>query len=191
MNFKNKINRPKPWTTKEVKYLKSNYQAKGDVQLAAELNRMPKPSRLFTRDHISKKRKLLRLTRSPEELKIIRSAHAKNGVYNTVCKRWQTTGVAKENEIRIHNFNGIRRRVIKINGTFINYARYYYQTFIAPIPPGHVVTHKNGNVLDDSPGNLQTIPRGKLSSQNSKNRYKKPSGNKIFDVKEYNKSLLF
>lgn len=69
------------WTRKEIRFLKQNYKAYGDTEIAEMLNEMGNKS-LFDRKRIRKKRDLLNLKRTREEIKSIWERHIRNKRYN-------------------------------------------------------------------------------------------------------------
>jgi len=159
------------WSSIAIKYLKDNYQTQGNIELAAYLSihhssyrkiEGEKIFRVFNKKNIEKKMVLLGLKRTPEQLITIKEKHVKNGAFKGawVGKRKP----AEEENIRIRTMNGVKKRVIKINGRYIHYRRWLYKNFIAPIPDGYMVYGKDGDTLNDDPDNLGICKRKGLHS---------------------------
>jgi hypothetical protein len=160
------------WSDDDIQFLRNNFQKIGDVELAERLTKRKKTYRIingkrvyrrFTKKHVEKKRNLLNLKRSSQELKNIRLRNEKNGRMKTFSSddnMWtrQIKIPAKEHEIRIWNTNGQRKKYIKINGRFIPYARWYYHNFIAELTPDKKVYHLDLDTLNDDPDNLRPMP---------------------------------
>ncbi len=74
---------PIGWTKFQTDYLLNNWQLLGDVEIAENLNKIRHPGQEFTRKNVCKKRLLLNLHRSPEEIAIIIERNIRNNRYNT------------------------------------------------------------------------------------------------------------
>jgi len=153
------------WSQEDIKKLKSWYKIMGNTQIAELLNIYgtssriidgEKIKRIFTKKHVEKKLILLEIRRSEEQIKNIMNDHRLCGNlrdYTSNDNLW-TRGfliAAKEGEIRIRK----NMRVIKINGEFIPYARWFYNQFIAPVPDNMKVYHIDMDPLNDEPENLE------------------------------------
>lgn len=57
------------------------------------------------------------------------------------------------------------------NGTRTRLARYNYERYIAHIPFGHVIWHKDLNKENDHPTNLEAISRSTMMRRNAKNHH--------------------
>lgn len=67
------------WTTEQIDFLISNYKIKGDVEIAEIFQiKFPKNKR-WTKNHINKKRRYLKINRTIEEIKTIASINSKPG----------------------------------------------------------------------------------------------------------------
>lgn len=157
------------WSKKDEIRLKKWFCFMGDKQIAEILNEIgssyrkingKKVYRKFTKKNIEKKRELLGLKRTNEQVLMIVSDNKLCGDMYCFTKSdnaW-TNGkrnIAKEQEIRIWSQDGIEKRYIKINGRFIPYTRWFYQNFVDDIPPGGIIFHIDLDKLNDSPENLQ------------------------------------
>lgn len=157
------------WSQKDISFLRSNYTKIGNVEMADILNKKnssfriidgKKNYRTFTKKHIEKKLKLLRLYRTPEEILSIKRRNLTTTNYRVLtseCNQWTqgTRKAAREEETRV--WRGVR--YVKVNGKFTPYTRWFYHNFIQPIPKGFVVYHLDSDVLNDRPDNLACVPR--------------------------------
>ena len=166
------------WSNADIKYLKENYKTKGNTELANLFNERKKTFRIidgkkvyrsFTKKHIEKKLKLLKLKRSSEEVVAIKKRNIAIGITPAISTddNFWTRGVRKkacEGEIKIwrHN-NGKLFRAIKINGKFTPYTRWFYHNFIAPVPSNKIVFHIDMDSLNDEPENLEVRTKKRVS----------------------------
>lgn len=150
------------WSEEDTEYLLKHYKRKGNVEIARILTRKKRTYRVidgkkvyrqFTSKNVEKKMNLLGIKRTEKEIADLRT---KAGTFTPEDNLW-TRGVkisAKEEEAKIWKCNGTLKRVIKIDGKFIPYTRWYYENFIEKIPKGYRVYHKDFDVLNDEPDNL-------------------------------------
>lgn len=76
-------NRVYRWTKAQTDYLRKQYPAMGDVEIAENLNRRwPRSTRPWTKKHVCKKRGLMGFERSADHLACIRKRNAVQGRYN-------------------------------------------------------------------------------------------------------------
>ena len=79
------------WTDEQVDFLLKNYKEKGDTELAEIFNKKWYKDKGWTKKHIEKKRRYLKLKRTPEEIARIHLGHIKKGVYVEGNKKmWET-----------------------------------------------------------------------------------------------------
>lgn len=64
--------------------------------------------------------------------------------------------------------NNKLRKVIKIDGEWIFYARYIYELNFRPLKPGEEVHHKDEDTLNDDPYNLEAKTKSKHTSHHMK-----------------------
>jgi hypothetical protein len=155
------------WTKEQIAFLKSKYRKIGDVELAIIFeSRWPK-NKKWTQKHIEKKRKYLKLNRTKKEIEAIHKRNVDRGAFKLCAlKRWLTTGQAKEGEVRMWNgSNGIKIPMIKIEGEFVQWARWKWEKHRGPIKKGMNVVFKNGNARKLS--NLVLMTDAQLCKQNS------------------------
>lgn len=158
------------WSQEDIEYLKRNFRKKGDYELAIRLTKRRKTFRVidgkkvyrkFNKKNVEKKRELLKLKRTKEELDAILQRNIKIGIKPVFTKDdnyWTRNyeQIAEENEIRIwKRDNSTLYRVIKINGKFTPYTRWFYHNYIAPVPSNKIVFHIDMDSLNDEPDNLE------------------------------------
>ncbi|MBI9052491.1 MAG: hypothetical protein JEY96_01655 [Bacteroidales bacterium] len=166
------------WCTDDINKMKAWYPLMGDTQISDLLNKYgistgerdgKQIKRTFTKKHIEKKRTLLGLSRTKEQIQRIISDNRLCGdmrFYSKDDNTW-TRGyrkIAAEEDTRI--WDG--RRVIKINGHFIPYTRWFYNKFIAPVPAGKKVYHIDLDPLNDDAENLELRSFTRISLNNYK-----------------------
>lgn len=150
------------WKPEWVAYLIENYQTMGDTKLAKSLN---KKFRLkLTKKNVNKKRRcLLGLNRTPEQVAAIIESNRNKGCMNTVKKSWETRGVAQIGETRIRKVYGRYTEFIKTKDGFVHNARFQYEKHFGPVPEGCKVYHKDCDRLNNAPENLIVKLAGKLT----------------------------
>ncbi|MEN5130495.1 hypothetical protein [Elizabethkingia anophelis] len=155
--------RMRRWTAEEKQFLIDNYEVMGNIEIAEKLS---KKGRVFNKKQIEKQMKLSKLRRSPEALEYIRSQHKKAGIYSEGnYRRWESKK-AKEGDRSIHIQNNRTPIVkIKVNGTFIPYARYRYEKLHGIIPTGYKVYFKDCNPLNVTDSNLHILKAGELTRE--------------------------
>ena len=152
------------WTPQQVRFLKRSYQKVGDVELAEIFeSRWPKHKE-WTRKHIGKKRRYLKLKRSKRQQFLVRLRNIDQGRMHGL--RWDNLirRQVRIGTVIVKNVRGIDGKVyptklMRVKGDFINYRRYVWEKNFGPIPRGHVVAVKDGNPLNTDPRNLECITR--------------------------------
>lgn len=157
------------WTKRQVNFLTKNYHTIGDLELAEIFQaRWPK-NKLWTKKHIDKKRKYLRLHRTEKELLAIKQRNKKAGRW-ALCaiKRWLKTGQAAEGEVRMWEIHGGRKvPFIKVNGSFMHWARHTWIKTYGPLPKGMNVIFKDNNPVNQTIDNLMLVTNAELAKRNS------------------------
>lgn len=157
------------WSSQDIRFLLKNYQKTGNVELAELLTMRHKTyrkingkriCRQFTKKHVEKKIKLLKLKRTPEELSKIRERNIESGrvkVITSENNHWSMgiRKVAPDEDVRVWICNGKPTRKIKIKGKFIPYTRWFYHNFIEPVPANQKIYHKDLDSINDEPENLE------------------------------------
>lgn len=159
------------WSDSDIMKLKAWYPLLGDTEIASYLNEVgetfriingDKTYRSFTKKHVCKKRALLGLRRTREQLDRVNADNLLVNTPETIRKLWETRGVMEDGSIRIW----AGRRYIKIDGSFTPYARWYYDNHVRKLDPNEIVYHADGDTLNDDPSNLAIIDRAGLAKMN-------------------------
>lgn len=147
------------WTPEQIEFLKKNFRTIGDTELAGMFNKRWKKAKGWTKKHIEKKRRYLKLKRTKAECAAIHQRNVDNGMF-VLCavKRWKATGQAKEGEIRMwrEGKNGRWVPRVKVNGRFINWNRWKWEQEYGSVPEGMYVRFK-GDPENLSIDNLELI----------------------------------
>lgn len=166
------------WSKEDTEKLRAWYKLIGDKYIAELLNQVGtstgvrngvKIKRSFTRKNVEKKRSLLGLKRTPEQIKNIICDNRICGEMRDFTKTdnlW-TRGnrkAAKEHDTRIWK----NRKYIKINNRFIPYTRWFYNEFIEKVPSDMIVFHLDFDALNDNPDNLDVRKKRRLSLEDFK-----------------------
>ncbi len=163
------------WSDEDISKLRAWYPLIGDKEIASYLNDTAttfrtingaRVYRVFTKKHVEKKRRLLGWSRTREQLDRVRADNLLINTPEALRKMWETRGVFEDGTIRV--WKGVR--FIKINGKYVPYTRWFYRNYIGELGPGDVVYHKDGDRLNDTPGNLVVIDHKDLGAINSKYR---------------------
>lgn len=67
------------WTDEQIQYLKDNYRQIGDVEIAANMQLFFPKKKPWTKQHIAKKRKYLKLFRTRKQIESIRTRNSSEG----------------------------------------------------------------------------------------------------------------
>lgn len=144
------------WTDEQVQFLIENYKTKGDTELAEMFAARWQKDKGWSKKHIEKKRRYLKLRRTDEEKDAIREGHRQRGVYvEGNRKMWRTRGT-----------RAVGHRAIWEGESYTKTECGYVHTRIiewekahGPVPAGKLVCHKDGNKLNCEPENLILLTR--------------------------------
>ena len=159
------------WNAEQIQFLKDNYKTIGDTQIAEIFNKKYSKKKGWTKKHIEKKRRYLKLKRTSQELKAIREDWRKKGLYaESVRKMWQTRGSNPLGTIVI--WKG--EKFIKTKKGYFHLRVFNYKVFVGKIKKGMLVRHKNNDQLNCFPDNLELVTREqhvRLNTYNSFSKY--------------------
>ena len=147
------------WTEEQVEFLREHYQRHGDTELAEMFAERWHKDKGWTKKHIEKKRRYLKLKRTSAEKDAIREGHRLNGVYAEGNKRmWATRGIAQQGDIRVWTNNaGKQYMVIKLEKGFVHYVPWLWEQVNGPVPEGMVIRVKDGNLMNATLENMQMV----------------------------------
>jgi len=159
------------WSREDILFLKDNFRKYGDTELAIMLTDRQstyrtingqKLFRKFTKKHVEKKRELIGLKRTDEEVYNVRVRNAKLWPVFTAEDNPWTRGsrdLFPEGHIRLWSLNGYHRKVIKVNGRFILLAHHNWELKNGPIPKKMLLSCKTTNGVNCDPANWELIDR--------------------------------
>lgn len=160
------------WTANQVKFLKQHYKEIGDTELAEIFEIKWHKEKGWTKKHIEKKRRYLKLKRSVEERKKINERNILMGRFK-VCnqKMWKKRGVTPVGEKRVwFKPNDKPLVVIKTKTGFEHYNRYLWEKYFGPIPEGMNVRIMSDDKINFTKNDLILITNAENSKLNSQNR---------------------
>lgn len=149
------------WNKTQIKFLKQNYKTKGDVEIARLLNeKKSRSKKVFTRKNVGRKRRLLGWNRTEEQIKQIVKRNNNPGRF----KKGYASPRKEEEGARtiVKCTDGTKREMIKVNGEFILYPRYLYQSVHGEIERSMYVFHKDLDPLNNDIDNLYLSKPGLL-----------------------------
>ncbi len=180
------------WTEKQTQYLKDNYKKIGDTEIAEYFEVNCPKNKPWTKRHIEKKRRYLKLKRTAAQLKEIHKRNVKLGMF-AMCSTnmWKTRGISPEGTIVTWFVNDMPYLFIKQNDTYIHYNRYLYEKEIGKIPKGMLV-----RIADDADRTNYTakdlflVTRGEHAILNSKIRLPEELKETSQLIKQLNKVII-
>lgn len=144
------------WTDEQISFLLDNYKEIGDVELAEIFNSKWVKNKGWTKKHIEKKRRYLKLKRTAEELDDIFLRNLEAGRFK-VCneKRWKTTGSNPIGTIVFWRKSNSEEKIpiIKTNEGYVHYYRWLYERANGKLTPQDLVAPK----IDAPSGVLLTL----------------------------------
>lgn len=177
------------WTKAQINFLVKNYRKLGDRELAEVFNKRWKKDKGWSHKHIEKKRKYMNLKRTAAEIKAIHKRNVTAGRF-AMCpvKAWKTRGVFPDGTIRYWKPAHTQRRypVIKVNGRYINWARWAWEKHYGAVPKGMNVVFKDGNTENLQLSNLELLTDGQLARRNGTISIKGLSDNYVAGVLTHN-----
>ena len=162
------------WTPEQVEFLKTHYKTIGDIELTEIFTTKWKKNKGWTEKHIAKKRKYLKLKRTPEEIKAIRERNSRAGRYTTSEKAWKTRGVIPIGEIRVWEGERGAFGVVKTAKGFVHRNPWLWRQHYGRIPKGMVVKQKEGTPLIAGIEDLELISRAELTRRNAEKYHSYP-----------------
>lgn len=143
------------WTAEQVQYLKENYQRLGDTEIAEIFNQKYAKQKGWSKKHIEKKRRYLKLKRSESDKKTVFERNVNNGRF-AVCvkKRWETTGQNALGTVVVWRINGYDIPFVKTDKGYIKVAHANWIKANGAINKGSNIIHKDLNTLNCELDNL-------------------------------------
>lgn len=162
------------WTDDQTQFLLENYESIGDAELADIFNDLWEKRKGWTKKHIEKKRRYLKLKRTREQIKAIHSRNVKAGRF-AICpiKAWAVRGVTEVGNIRLwnHSYGDGKFAVIKTENGFVHYNRWLWIEHFGELDSDQLVVTKSGKTIAKGPDDLELIDRSEHARRNSLKRY--------------------
>jgi len=164
------------WTSDQVEYVKSAYKLMGDTEIASEFTRLYPKQKGWSKKHIEKKRRYLKLKRTEEEKKLIHRRNVDLGCFSECAsKSWETRGANEIGTIVTwKRANCTPVQMIKTVEGYKFLARVIWEENNGPIPSGMNVILKDKNHLNCTIDNLELLTNAELAIRNSKTRMSYP-----------------
>lgn len=160
------------WTPEMINYLKANFRRIGDTELAEIYNKKFPKKKPWHKKHFEKKRRYLKLKRTPLNLRKILDREVKKGTYKKAIRKTKAT--IGENplftKVIWKTSGGYKRVFIKLHNGYSSYAHYVYKNEYGFIPKNKVLRHIDGNTLNCNINNLILLNRKENGFLNSKMR---------------------
>ena len=179
------------WTEEQVNFLRENYGVIGDTELANIFQEKFKKNKSWNKEQIQKKRKSLKLKRTPEQLKLINKRNFSLGLYKDSYKKiWADRPQLENNKIVYWKIDKLLVPYIKIEGKYYSWSRYTWIQNYGAIQKGFVVVFKDGNNRNLSVENLELISFAENAKRNSSVSSQGLSDNYVASILSYkNKGL--
>ncbi|MES2810034.1 MAG: HNH endonuclease [Bacteroidota bacterium] len=157
------------WTKEQVKFLRESYQVMGDVELAEIFTTCYPKNKGWSKKHIEKKRRYLKLKRTEAEKQAIQQRNTDAGRFAINHWRRWIDREAPVGETRVwKNETGRLFQVIKTESGFVHHARWLWQQTHGEIAQGMKVRLIDGEATNVSIENLELVTAGELSAINSR-----------------------
>lgn len=161
------------WTNEQVQFLRDNYKLFGDTELAEIFEVKWHKPKGWTKKHIEKKRRYLKLKRTSAQKKNIFKRNKAMGRWSECAKkRWETTGQAEIGDKRVWftSDSNLPFVVIKTKTGFVHYNRWLWKKHKGDIPSGMNVVINGSDRINYTIKDLILLTNAELSARNSKNR---------------------
>jgi hypothetical protein len=180
------------WTPKQVKFLKENYKEIGDSELAEIFSAKWYKAKGWTKKHIEKKRRYLKLKRTKLQIKKIHKRNVLMGRFKDCpINAWKTRGVAKIGDKRVwYRQDDTPFVVIKEKYGFVHYNRWLWEKHFGPIPKGMNVKITSDDKINYTEKDLILITNAENAILNSKNRLPPELQETFRLIKKINKQYL-
>lgn len=180
------------WTEEQITFLKNNYKDIGDSELAEIFEVKWHKEKGWSKKHIEKKRRYLKLKRTKAQIKKIHKRNVLMGRFK-ICpiKAWETMGQAPIGEKRIwYHKDQTPFVVIKQKNGWVHYNPWLWEQHHGKPPKGMVVRNFSNKLLDVNITDLKLISRSENAILNSKNRLPSHLKETQQIIKQLNKVIL-
>ncbi|WP_417200080.1 hypothetical protein [Bizionia sp.] len=160
------------WTNEQIEFLRANYKEIGDSELAEVFEVKWHKEKGWTKKHIEKKRRYLKLKRTKAQINKIHKRNVLMGRFK-ICpiKAWETMGQAPDGEKRVwYHQDNSPFVVIKTKTGFVHYNPWLWEQHYGKPAKGMVIRNFSTKLLDVKITDLKLITREENARLNSKNR---------------------
>ena len=157
------------WTAEQTEFLIENYKTIGDTELAKIFATRWDKKKGWSKKHIEKKRRQLKLKRTAKECKAIHQRNKDNGVFKDCAnKMWASVGVTPVGEVKVWYFGTTKTptAMIKTKKGFKAYNRWLFKKTYGKVPAGKLVVNSKDEIITTNPAHLELITRKELAARN-------------------------
>lgn len=163
------------WTPEQVDFLKDNYKAIGDSELAELFSDRWEKAKGWNKRHIEKKRRYLKLKRTTQEIKDIHSRNVENKRFSMCASNmWKTRGCNTIGTVVLWSVKNRKVPLIKTIEGYVHLNVHIWRTQKGEIPKGMNVVRIDGNPLNCKIENLKLVTDAELQAINAEKRANKP-----------------
>lgn len=151
-----------------VEYIKEHYRTMGDTEIAQELQQRWPKNKGWSKKHVEKKRRYLKLKRTKAQIQAIHTRNVALGMFaDCPVKAWETRGGATPvGTIKIWCSHGRRFQVIKLKAGFVHYWPWLWRKHFGPVPDDMVVRSRASPDVIAKPSDLYVMTRAELAAEN-------------------------
>jgi hypothetical protein len=181
------------WTAEQVDYLRENYRIMGDVELAEQFAARWYKEKGWGKKHMEKKRRYLKLKRTPDEIEAIQQRNVAQGRF-ALCpvKAWAKRGTYPDGTIRYWKSTGKKQGTpyIKVDGKYVHWARWRYEQLHGPCPEGYNVVFADRNSYHRTDENLLLISNAENAKRNAEKASAGLSDNYVLGMMTFRNKAL-
>lgn len=158
------------WTPEQVALLKKRWKTRGDSEIAEEFAKLWYKEKGWSKKHIEKKRRYLKLKRTEEMKASIFRRNKRLGRWSECAvKAWKNRDVNPNGTIVYWKNNSTKKPMpmIKVNDAYLNYPRFRWRELGRKIKRKHNIIQSDGNPYNLSDDNLEMVSDAELAKRNS------------------------
>jgi len=184
------------WTKEQVDFLMAYYEMMGDVEMVEIFTALYPKKKGWSKKHIEKKRRYLKLKRSKSMLAGIQERNTQQGRFSEHhWKRWDGLE-RKQGEVVAWRNNDSYQLVVKWSGGdislgYVKLAHLNWMLYVGtPITEGMNIVHKDGDPLNCDWTNLKMVTHAELALINSAASSKILSDNYVRGIMSTNNKAI-
>jgi len=158
------------WTPEQIDFLRCNYENIGDTELTEMFTAKWDKPKGWTKKHIEKKRRYLKLKRTELQLKKIHTRNVKKGYFECCpVKAWKTRGQEPIGVIKVWRSTASgERSYIKTKTGYVVYARWMWEQQFGEIKDNMMVCLKDNKIIPESVADLYLISKADNAIRNKR-----------------------